>query len=274
MSGKIPVDRGITWSLPQLDHLRFMRATYVQHAFKPHAHAYFVIGMIEAGVQSFTYGRKQLITTPGRLIIINPGELHTGEAAIQDGFVYRALYPGLRLMEDLSHHFRQKSGTLPHFNGGIIQDAEMFKRIRKLHHISENSSDSMALESQLLAFMVELIERHSTNNSTLNSYQNAPVAVKLARDYLEAHYADLISLSDLAKITHMSAYHLARLFRRHTGIPPHKYLENVRIRHAERLLQSGMPIADVAFATGFSSQSHLSRTFKHFIGTTPGEFLR
>jgi hypothetical protein len=70
-----------------------MRARYVQHAFKPHAHDYFVLGLIEAGRQSFTHERDHHITTAGALIIINPGE-----AAIRDGFAYRALYPSADLL--------------------------------------------------------------------------------------------------------------------------------------------------------------------------------
>ena len=150
----------------------------------------------------------------------------------------------------------------------------MFHWIQRLHRFSEQPSTLIGLEDQITRFFIALIRRHSNQPFMLKHYRHAPQAIALVRDYLEAHYAENVTLSDLSALANISAYHLARLFQRRVGIPPHKYLENTRIRHAERLLNSGMPIAEVAFATGFSSQSHLTRTFKKFIGTTPGQYIK
>jgi AraC-like DNA-binding protein len=279
MSQNLPVDCGVTWSIPQLDHLRFMRAQFVEHSFAPHAHDYYVLGIVEDGLQTFTYNpyirKKELLTTtPGRLIIINPDELHTGEAAIENGFIYRALYPTQALMENIAQEFNLRSTPIPHFTGGVEDDPDLFRRIQRLHHMSEQPTDRLQLEEGLTRFFVDLIRRYARPSFTLHDYQSAHKAVKQVQDYLEAHYAEPIALSDLSAWVHISPYHLARLFRKQVGIPPHKYLENIRIGHAEQLLAVDMPIADVAYATGFSSQSHLTRTFKRFIGTTPGAYLK
>ncbi len=279
MTNRHPIDQGITWSIPQMYNLRFMRAQYVQHAFKPHAHDYYVLGIIEAGLQSFTYKpfthkREEIITSPGHLILINPGEIHTGEAAIKHGFTYRALYPTIDLMDMITREFNIKNKVNPTFRGGITYDRELFQRALNLHRLSENPITVLELEERLTQFFVDLIQRHADDVFTVRDYKTVHQAIHQVRDYLEAHYADNISLSDLSQLTHISPYHLARMFRRYTGIPPHKYLENVRIRQAERLLGQEMPIVDTAMATGFSSQSHLTRTFKKFIGTTPGEFVK
>ncbi len=257
-----------------MDNLRFMRARYVQHAFKPHAHDYYVLGIIETGLQSFTYKHNKLITEPGNLIIINPGEVHTGEAAIDAGFNYRALYPSKSLMERFASEFNANAVRIPRFNGGIVRDRQMFYAMQKLHHFSENPTTSLELDERMTNFFITLIRRHADRNLNIKKYKDAQKAVLEARDFIEAYYSENITLSDLSELMHISPFHLARLFRRQIGISPHKYLENVRIRHAERLLSSGFLIADVAFMTGFSSQSHLTRTFKQFLGTTPGEFVK
>lgn len=57
-------------------------------------------------------------------------------------------------------------------------------------------------------------------------------------------------------------------------MPPDTYLESVRIRHAQRLIAEGKPLADVAAEVGFSSQSHLTHRFKRIIGVTPGQFAQ
>jgi len=268
------IDRGITWSLPQMDNLRFMRARYVQHSFKPHTHDYYVLGIIEAGLQTFDYGRKQLMTKPGNLILINPDELHTGESAIDDGFMYRALYPSRRLMASITQEFTVSTDSLPIFNGGITDDPQLHHWIQHIHRHSEHAQSQLEIEDQMRQFLVELVRRYAKPGYHLRTYHIAHQAIQTIRDYIEANFADTISLDDLSNLIHISPFHLARLFRKHVGMPPHKYLETVRIRHAEHLLLSDHSIADVAFLTGFSSQSHLTRTFKRFIGTTPGEYIK
>ncbi len=269
-----PIDKGVTWALPQFHNLRFMRARYVQHSFKPHAHDYYVLGFLEAGLQTFDYGHKQLMTEPGKLILINPEELHTGEAAIADGFVYRALYPTRGLMESITREFTNGNTGLPVFNGGITHDPQLHQWIKQIHRISEDTDSTLKIEDLMTQFLVELVRRYGTQRYQLHVYQTAHHAVATCRDYIEANYASNISLDDLSHLVHISPFHLARLFRKHVGMPPHKYLENVRVRHAEHLLSQDHSIADVAYLTGFSSQSHLTRTFKQIIGTTPGEYIK
>ena len=72
----------------------------------------------------------------------------------------------------------------------------------------------------------------------------------------------------------LSAFHLIRQFRRYHGVPPHRYLELVRVGRAKLMLQQGARICDVAYATGFSDQSHLTRQFKRVCGVTPGSYAR
>ncbi len=272
MKPSLNIDQSKVWYVPQLDDLRLMRARYVQHAFKPHAHDYYVLGIIEDGLQTFAHGRNTLVTAPGKLIIINPEEVHTGEAATTTGFTYRALYPSKTLMDSFASAFTAKTSPSPHFHGGLIHDADVFNALQHLHHLSETPPTLIALEDALTHFFVSLIHRHAGQRLTLKTYHAAPQAIRIVCEYIEAHFADNISLSQLAGLVNISAFHLARLFRRHIGMPPHTYLENVRIRHVERLLFDDMPLADIAFVTGFSSQSHLNKTFKRFIGTTPGEY--
>lgn len=71
----------------------------------------------------------------------------------------------------------------------------------------------------------------------------------------------------------MSPYHLARLFLSTFGLPPHKYLEGLRVRRAQGVIAPRFPLADVALAAGFSSQSHLNRPFKRILGVTPAGYL-
>jgi AraC-like DNA-binding protein len=57
-------------------------------------------------------------------------------------------------------------------------------------------------------------------------------------------------------------------------MPPHAYLESIRIRQAQKLLSKGTPLAQVAYEVGFASQSHFTQRFKQIIGVTPGEYAK
>ncbi len=72
----------------------------------------------------------------------------------------------------------------------------------------------------------------------------------------------------------MHPVHLSRVFRRWRGRTLRDSLRGVRLREACRLLQEGLPLAEVALATGFVDQSHLSNVFRRVTGFTQGTTRR
>ena len=91
---------------------------------------------------------------------------------------------------------------------------------------------------------------------------------------MDDHYADDFSLADLAGRAHLSPYHFLRVFTACTGIPPHLYQQQVRIRQAKGKLLQGASLSETAFETGFGDQSHFSNVFKKMVGITPGEYVK
>ncbi len=98
-------------------------------------------------------------------------------------------------------------------------------------------------------------------------------AVQQVRRHLDEHFAQGVSLAELARLVGFSPYYLHRVFEREMGLPPHAYLESVRIRQAQRLLAQGHSIVQVSSELGFSDQSHLTRRFTRLLGITPGHYL-
>ena len=89
-------------------------------------------------------------------------------------------------------------------------------------------------------------------------------------DRIRVDVAAPTSLTALAAASGLSTFHACRVFRRVTGVAIHRFRREVRLRHALALLVDGhAPIADVAAATGFASQSHLTNRFRERFGTTP-----
>jgi AraC family transcriptional regulator len=97
-------------------------------------------------------------------------------------------------------------------------------------------------------------------------------AVSAAVRFIREHYAEQISLGDIAAAAGMSSFHLTRVFKKIMGMSPHQYLVELRVHSARALVSSGgdrPSLAEVAAAVGFADQSHLTRQFKRILGTTP-----
>jgi transcriptional regulator of acetoin/glycerol metabolism len=98
-------------------------------------------------------------------------------------------------------------------------------------------------------------------------------AMRRIREYMEVHLGESIDLSMLAGVAGLSVHHFARQFKQSIGVTPHHYLTQKRVERAQEMLaQTDLSLSEIAYAAGFSDQSHLTRHFRHMLGTTPREF--
>jgi AraC-like DNA-binding protein len=101
--------------------------------------------------------------------------------------------------------------------------------------------------------------------------QSAPGGERIAtvRRYLVSHWAERLTLSKLAGVAGCSTWHLASIFRAHTGLSLHAYIKRLRLRHALKRLDERVDLTCLAFECGFSSHSHFTAAFRQEFGTTP-----
>lgn len=257
---------------PHLD-VELLHAYYVQHAYPRHSHDYFVLSLIERGRQSFTHKGTKYRTPPGGLILINPGVVHTGEAADKQGFELRALYPSTSLMETAVFELTGRR-ALPFFKEVLVEHRWATNSISSLHKAILAGAGMLESESRILWTITQLIKRYADVSSTEGHLGKEKSAIQQTRHYIEEHFAENITLNMLAQHVSFSPYYLLHVFRAEVGMPPYVYLENVRIRHTQRLIKAGLTLAEVAAEVGFSSQSHMTRQFKKIIGVTPGQYAQ
>ena len=272
MNYKISTEKTVFWRDPHLRDLEMLQATYITHAFTRHTHDEFGIGVIEGGAEAFDYGHARHVAPAGSVVIVNPGDVHTGQAATSVGWSYRMFYPAASLLEQAASQLTDRPRALPLFSQAVIQDDEMAQRISNLHRTLESTGDPLERESRLLTLLTGLIERYATDRPQPITVGTEDRAVGRVREYLTAHYDQSITLEQLSKVAGLSQFHLLRVFRNHTGLPPHLYLTRLRINRAKRLLRQGRSIAQVALETGFVDQSHLTHQFKRTVGVTPGQY--
>ncbi len=261
------------WHNAQLD-VGLLHTYYVQHAYPRHSHDYYVISLIERGRQSFTHKGTKYLTPPGGVILINPGAVHTGEAVDEQGFELRSLYPTTSQMQIAVYELTGRHQMLPFFNEVRVDHRWATKSVLALHQALSEGANRLECESRFIRTMAQLIKRYADISSTEEQPGKEKRAIQQARRYIDERFAQGISLNELAQHVALSPYYLLRVFRHEVGMPPYAYLESVRIRQAQRLIETGKPLAEVAIEVGFSSQSHMTRCFKKIIGATPGQYAQ
>lgn len=98
----------------------------------------------------------------------------------------------------------------------------------------------------------------------------APARANRICEYIDSHLQENIALEVLAEIAHLSVHHFARAFRQSLGTPPHNYIVQRRIEHAQQLLRNtDLPLSEIAIDAGFTDQSHLARHFRTITGISP-----
>ena len=256
--------------------IELLRARYTRQRFAPHAHDEFVFGMVETGAARTFFRGREDVHTAGSVITFGPGEVHTGAPATHEGWSYRMLYPGESLVRFIAQEATGRDFT-PIFDTSFVHDPSLAERVRATHAVLEGDADLLQKECALLETIGEIVIRHaSTRHSETSSLPAArsSAALRRVRDLLEAEYARTVTIRELATEAGLSMFHLIRVFRSAFGLPPYKYLEQVRIQQARRLIRHGFPLTHVVHATGFSDQSHLTRYFKRIVGVTPGIYAR
>jgi AraC family transcriptional regulator len=94
-------------------------------------------------------------------------------------------------------------------------------------------------------------------------------------DYIREHISQDLSLQELASVAGLSNSHFNLQFRESTGMPVHQYVISARVAHAlDLLVQTSLPLAEVALQSGFSNQSHLSLHMRRLHGSTPAAVRR
>lgn len=216
-------------------------------------------------------GRKYEIQ-PGMVKVISPGEVHAGLAGDEKGCTVRTI----RLEKDyyfsLVYQITGLSDKAPYFPERAFVDPALFRNIIRLHKLLGGKGTKLEKEYLLLETLSQLIQNHAREKPQDLPAGYSETSLGLVCDYLKCHISENVSLEELARIGYLSAFHLARLFTREIGVPPHVYQVQLRLNKALELLRSGKPVSSVALETGFFDQSHFTRAFKKKFGITPGQY--
>jgi AraC-like DNA-binding protein len=253
------------WSATQTTSVQGVEcfsARFVSHVFDRHSHETFSIGTTFGGVQSFRCRGERRDSTAGHLMLFNPDEPHDGWAGSRGGFAYRMLY----VSGDGVSQLVGRSGA---FTQPVIRDDDLACRFAAATDDVLAPASSLQAAERLGAVLRVIFQRYSGVRVDADFRRTAGKRISRVRDLLESRYDEDVTIAEVADVANMSRVHATRQFTMAYGMPPHAYLNQVRIRHAKRLLLAGIPAARIAVEVGFVDQSHFTRRFKRVVGIAP-----
>ena len=127
------------------------------------------------------------------------------------------------------------------------------------------------------ALAAHISENYSNCSDMQSSNDDRRLSVNILRavdDYIRAHIAHDISVTDIAQAAGYNPAYFSQIFKRTLGIPPYKYLLNRRVEAVRESLHTKARLADIAVATGFCNQEHMTRMFRKFHGISPSHYRR
>jgi AraC-like DNA-binding protein len=239
-----------------------LHAHMTSHVYPMHTHESWALLIVDDGMIRYDLDRHEHGALHRAVTLLPPRVPHNGRAATSDGFRKRVVYL------DLSHLPASLIGRA--VDQPVLFDPLLRQRINQLHQALEEPGGELEAESRL-AFVAERLQHHLGAAAKAGPGPARGVADQL-RELLDERFRDKVTLRQAADAIHAHPAHLVRAFSREFGISPHQYLTGRRVDLARRLLLDGTPPSAAAAAVGFCDQSHLNRTFKRLLGTSPGKF--
>lgn len=239
----------------------------------PHIHDCYAIGMTTEGVHRMFQRHATHTVGPGRLVLINPDEVHSADATCEAGWSYRMLYVYDEAIRLACGPINGHDLAPPRFSCPVVSDRPLLRDLFALSRLRREQTCGLELDVRATDTLGRLFKRHAGTDRDSSNLRLEPRAAVTVREYLHGHYGEVVRLDALARLVDLHPRYLIRVFRKAIGVPPHRYLDLVRVAHAQDLIGRGFPLADVAALVGFSDQSHLTRHFRRAIGLTPGQYF-
>ena len=235
-----------------------------------------IIWVIEGKVQ-LLIGTVYKEYRKGDIIFIPPSVVHGVVSLTEDAMTLGVVFEfslldmaGLKL--DFSEMFRGRQRLHYVVDSQTEGYGELCDCIRNIAVVYGDFSTNSKIQivSYLLLIMSQLIHIFSLEETVQdkNYLKLRPVLT-----YIDNHYPEKIQISDLSNIIHVCNERLIRLFKEVTGETPIEYIANLRIEAGVKLLSStDLSVADIAYQTGFGSDTYMTRIFKQKLNTTPGKY--
>lgn len=250
-----------------------------------HEELEFIVITKGSGIISVDF-HSQTVST-GDIVFVRPGQLHSIEQKDQFRMEYEniLLDPAMLVSGDqdlCAHQFilpllDNQIRTETFFTPSLSCYSELFSCIREIDRLCDIRPDGyqLGVKGRLFQLMYLLISNQTTKSNISSARLKSLDKLKMILKYVEEHYAETMTIDDLANLTHYSKSHFMKFFKSHMGMGFIEYLNDYRLTIAARLLvSSDDSILTIASLSGFDNLSYFNRLFKRKYHTTPGLYRK
>lgn len=254
------------WRSKQTADFDFMNA-YSKHAQTDfHFHHGFTVSAVETGSLPMFFTGFRTVLKPGDLLLMGPDVPHTFDRAAGDWACnYRTMtYPGASRYAELERVFAAERNAIC-----VIRNRAGWRDfLRVMGDAEQGGEHATRAMGQIFCDLLSNVSR----NLTWRFHVQNP-RIRKARSYLDENYATPPDIEVLSSATSLSSRHFIRLFKSEMGMTPHRYINQLRINAARRMIGKGGSLIWIAHELGFSDQSHFSKTFSKLLGVSPLRYL-
>ncbi|GIP38003.1 hypothetical protein J31TS4_12830 [Paenibacillus sp. J31TS4] len=231
----------------------------------PYAEIYFAAGETESGSFPYPAAYQRLllhaVLAEDRVLV----QKHLNEFFVR--YLEKPDYPYPQLQQMILMLMSHVLGSLGQegYDIGPLMDKVQLLQLQHCHNRKDLQEQLLFQLNQIIAFLEETRTRH-------NAYSDI---VQQAIRFMTSHYAEPLSISDIAASLNISHSHLSRVFKAEVGKSPLDYLTETRLNESKRLLMDkSLPLKEIGMQVGYQDVQTFIRSFKKLEGTTPGEFRK
>lgn len=265
--------------------LRKMYLGIVRWHWHPEIEFIYVI----SGEADFGVAEKNYVLTAGQGLFINRNVLHGVHARTGKNCFFCSIVFHPTFLFGYRHTSLSTLYMLPMVNDNnlshiVFEDVEapILSLMRRMITLDEEKpfAYELRMQSLLLESWVMLLQQHEEYVQNLPTLSNPAQAtdeirVKDAISFITSHYAEPLTLQDIADSIHISKSECCRCFKRILSLSPFEYLLKYRIYSAVFILDQAeekIAVSDIASRCGFNSSSYFNKIFKKYMGCTPSSY--
>ena len=257
-------------------------ASHRQYVMPAHWHTEWEIIRVTSGRFALTLNKRSYLMEPGDLAFVNPGTVHHGkpEDCRYECIVFKpdmllqssgsAINPYIKSIIALRH-------TLPDYIPASSLPA-VWQEVDRLISLlaAPREGYELAVYASLYSILYHLYEAGRIQQTVVRRSQEKQLAQLMQiLEWIEDHYTERITLSDLSRAFGMNEKYLCHFFRAYTSYPPIEYVIRLRIeKAADDLLHHGRSVTEAAFANGFNDSAYFSKCFLRIKGCTPRQYRK
>lgn len=224
------------------------------------------------GTSHIQASQRVYTLNPGDLLVIASKDIH---ALVDESYSSRTMFQfHPSLFDDTINTPDLSKFIFSFINTTTVYQIEselIIPILENLKPLLSKYSDSMLAKAKTIELVFYLYEVYKNTIPLISTKQN-PI-IKSVEDYVENHYEETITLDHISSKVNLSKYYFSRYFKENKGVTFGQYLREFRIKKALKfLMETDMPVTNIAFTCGFDSIITFNRVFKHFTGLSPSSY--